>query len=232
MPTLSSLIEEVEHSAPSTDPLAQLETASATAQQVDEVTDSMLSHFVDKCRRAGHSWAEIGGALGVSKQAVQKRFTTEMLEPQGWDRFTPRARRLVTDHAPAAAESLGHNWVGTEHLLLGFYAEPEAIAPRVLEGFGLDRDTVVAGINRRIAPGASSTARGPFTPRAWAALASTPREAVDLGHNYVGTEHQLLALFGVGGVGAEILADADITHDRARAKVVELLIGQIVKGSQ
>ncbi len=53
-----------------------------------------------------------------------------------------------------------------------------------------------------------------------------------LGHNYVGTEHQLLALFGVGGVGAEILADADITHDGARAKVVELLIGQIVKGSQ
>jgi hypothetical protein len=228
MPTLASLIEEVEHAARSAAPLAQLETASSKAHEVDDVTDSMLSHFVDKCRRAGHSWAEIGAALGVSKQAVQKRFTGEMIEPQGWERWTARARRLVTDHAPAAAESLGHNWIGTEHLLLGFYAEPAALAPRVLEALGLDRENVVAGINSRIAAGGSSTARGPFTPLAWAALASTPREAVALGHNYVGTEHQLLALFGVGGVGAEILADADITRDAARAKVVELLVGYIV----
>ena len=179
MPSLAALIEEVEHASPSPEPLTLLETASASVRNLDDLTDSMLSHFVDKCRRSGHSWAEIGAALGVTKQAVQKRFTSEMIDPEGWDRFTERARRLVTDHAPAAAESLGHNWVGTEHLLLGFYAEPAALAPRVLEAFGLDREKVVAGINARIEPGASSAARGPFTPRAWAALASSPREAVD-----------------------------------------------------
>ena len=135
MPSLAALIEEVEHASPSPEPLALLETASASARNLDDLTDSMLSHFVDKCRRSGHSWAEIGGALGVSKQAVQKRFTSEMIDPEGWDRFTERARRLVTDHAPAAAESLGHNWVGTEHLLLGLLRGsrgPRAPSPRGL----------------------------------------------------------------------------------------------------
>jgi ATP-dependent Clp protease ATP-binding subunit ClpA len=228
MPTLQSLIEEVEATSPSPEPLDQLATASATAQTVTELTDSMLSHFVDKCRQGGHSWAEIGSALGVSKQAVQKRFTAERVEPASWDRFTPRARRLVEEHAPAAAEELGHSWIGTEHLLLGFYAEPEAVAPKVLVGFGLERDQVVAAIKARF-PSAPS-GRGPMTPRAWAALASSAREAVMLGHNYIGTEHQLLGLLGgAGGLAAEILEAAGITHDRAREKIVEMLIGMIAK---
>src|SRR5262245_17986607 len=170
MPTLGTLIADVEQASPSAAPLDQLATASATAQTVDELTDSMLSHFVDKCRHAGHSWAEIGNALGVSKQAVQKRFTAERAEPAGWERFTPRARRLLEEHAPAAAEELGHGWIGTEHLLLGFYAEPEAIAPKVLVAFGLEREQVVEAIRARFVSAPSG--RGPWTPRAWAAIAS------------------------------------------------------------
>jgi ATP-dependent Clp protease ATP-binding subunit ClpA len=230
MPTLAALIEEVEESSPTPDPLDQLATASATARAVDDTTDSMLSHFVDKCRRAGHSWAEIGTALGVTKQAVQKRFTVGQIdaEPAGWDRYTPRARRLVREHAPAASAELGHSWIGTEHLLLGFYAEPDALAPKILLHYGLDRDKVVAGITARSGTGASGL--GPLTPRAWAALASCAREAVMLGHNYIGTEHQLLALMsGVGGIAAEILAEAGITHDGAREKVVTMLIDMISK---
>jgi ATP-dependent Clp protease ATP-binding subunit ClpA len=228
MPSLDDLITEVQHSAPSDEPLVLLETAALSAQHLGEQSDAMLSHYVDRARRAGHSWAEIGGALGVTKQAVQKRFTGERAEPVGWERYTERARRLVRDHAPAAAASLGHGWIGTEHLLLGFYAEPDALAPRILVEFGLDRDQVVAGITTRM--DTEFSGRGPLTPRAWAALASCTREALMLGHNYIGTEHQLLALLsGVGGVAAEILADAEITHDRARAKVVELLIGMIAK---
>jgi ATP-dependent Clp protease ATP-binding subunit ClpA len=222
MPTLQSLIDEVEATAPSPAPLDQLATASATAQTVDELTDSMLSHFVDKCRRSGHSWAEIGTALGVSKQAVQKRFTNLTMEPTLSERYTPRARRLVEVHAPAAAEELGHDWIGTEHLLLGFYAEPEALAPKILAGFGLDRARALAGVRARArseAPGI-----GPLTPRAWAAIATSTREAVQLGHNYVGTEHQLLALLSVGGTAAEILAEAGITRDAAREKVITMLL--------
>ena len=226
MPTLGALIEEVEQSSPSDAPLDQLATASSTARTVDELTDSMLSHFVDKCRRAGHSWAEIGAALGVTKQAVQKRFTAEREQPAAWERWTPRARRLVEEHAPAAAEELGHSWIGTEHLLLGFYAEPEALAPKVLMQFGLQRDQVVAAIQARFE--SAPSIRGPLTPRAWAALASATREAVQLGHNYIGTEHQLLGLLsGVGGLGAEILEGAGITHDGARQKIVQMLIDMI-----
>ena len=130
MPSLDELITEVRTTAPSDEPLVLLETAALSAQRLGELSDAMLSHYVDRARRAGHSWAEIGGALGVTKQAVQKRFTVERAEPAGWDRYTERAKRLVQEHVPAAAESLGHSWIGTEHLLLGFYAEPEALAPR------------------------------------------------------------------------------------------------------
>jgi ATP-dependent Clp protease ATP-binding subunit ClpA len=227
-PTLGSLIADVEATAPSHAPLDLLATAAGTAATVNEVTDAMLSHFVDRCRHAGHSWAEIGTALGVTKQAVQKRFTMERVEPAGWERFTPRARRLVEEHAPAAAEELGHAWIGTEHLLLGFYAEPEAVAPKVLTGFGLDRDRVVAAIKARTRSQPSE--KGPMTPRAWAALASCTREAVMLGHNYIGTEHQLLGLLsGVGGLAAEVLDEAGVTHDRAREQIVNVLIDMIAK---
>jgi ATP-dependent Clp protease ATP-binding subunit ClpA len=230
-PTLGSLIADVEAAAPTDAPLDLLATAAATVVTINDVTDSVLSHFVDRCRHAGHSWAEIGAALGVTKQAVQKRFTVDRVEPDGWERFTERARRLVQEHAPAAAEELGHAWVGTEHLLLGFYADPAAVAPRVLVGFGLDRDRVVAAITARTK--SNPAGRGPLTPRAWAALASCRREAVSLGHNYIGTEHQLLGLLsGVGGLAAEILDEAGITHDRAREKIVELLIQMIAKGPQ
>ena len=164
MPSLDELITEVRNTASSAEPLALLETAALHAQTLGELSDAMLSHYVDQARRAGHSWAEIGGALGVTKQAVQKRFTVERAEPTGWDRYTERAKRLVQEHAPAAAASLGHSWIGTEHLLLGFYAEPEALAPRVLEGFGLDREQVVAGINARI--DSEWSGKGPLTPRA------------------------------------------------------------------
>jgi ATP-dependent Clp protease ATP-binding subunit ClpA len=230
MPSLGSLIEEVESSAPSHEPLDLLATASATVQSINELTDSLLSHFVDRCRRAGHSWAEIGTALGVTKQAVQKRFTSEPSVPLGWDRYTLRARRVIEQHTPAAAAELGHNYIGTEHLLLGFYGEPEGLAARIIVGFGLDRERVVRAINARVEPGA--TALPGYTPRAWAAIQSCTREALMMGHNYVGTEHQLLALLGgVGGFAAEILDEANIEYNKVKAEVVKILSGYVAKQS-
>ncbi|HZI37104.1 MAG TPA: hypothetical protein VFF24_02265, partial [Acidimicrobiia bacterium] len=112
-PTLQGLIETVEADAASADPLDLLATASSTVAQLAEVGDAVLGHFVDRCRRNGHSWTEISGALGVTKQAAHKRFsfTAPTLE-----RFTERARRAV-DAAAVAARDLRHNFVGTEHLL-------------------------------------------------------------------------------------------------------------------
>ena len=97
---LDSLIKDVEEHSPSTEPLDLLATASSTVQELTETTDALLSHFVDRSRRAGHSWSEIGVALGVTKQAVQKRFTPgESRVLPNTALFTDRMTNVVSKHA-------------------------------------------------------------------------------------------------------------------------------------
>ncbi len=208
--SLSSLIEDVEAHAPSQAPLDLLVTAAATVEEVADVADALLAHFVDRTRRAGHSWTEIGAALSVSKQAVQKRFTAEHREPRGWERFTIKARNVVSAHAPAAATELDQNYVGTEHLLAGMWGEPDSVAAKVLTTAGVSRDDVIAAIEARVARGHQGL--GGFTPRAWVAVENAARIATGHGHGYVGTEHVLLSLVsGVGGLADEILADRGVS---------------------
>lgn len=222
--TLSSLIEDVEERSPSPDPLDLLATAASEAAEVNDAADALLSHFVDRSRRAGHSWTEIGSALGVTKQAVQKRFTGERRDPPGWERFTDRARRVVTDHAHAVAAELGHNYIGTEHLLAAMFGEPGGIAAKALTANGISREEVIAGIDERVERGQQGG--GGFTPRAWVAIENSARVAMDLGHNYVGTEHLVLSLMtGVGGIAEEILNERGITVDAIRDFVVKQLSG-------
>jgi ATP-dependent Clp protease ATP-binding subunit ClpA len=222
--TLSSLIDDVERRSASLETLDLLATASSTVEQLNDTTDALLSHFVDRSRRAGHSWTEIGVALGVTKQAVQKRFTSERSAPRGWQTFTPRARRVVEVHGPAVAAELGHNYIGTEHLLAGMWGEPEGIAARVLEAAGETRIAVIAAIDARVERGQQG--QGGITPRAWAAVENSSRIAQDLGHNFVGTEHLLVSLMtGVGGMAAEILAEHGVTIGEVRTEVDSLLGG-------
>jgi ATP-dependent Clp protease ATP-binding subunit ClpA len=217
--TLSALIADVEMRAPSSAPLDRLATAARTADGVAETADALLSHFVDRSRRAGHSWTEIGAALGVTKQAVQKRFTAEHAEPRGWEQFTARARAVVEAGAAEAAAEFGHGYLGTEHLLLGLWSQPGCVAVNALEALGVQRDAVVAGVHARVAPGTAG--RGGYTPRAWIAIENSRQVAAELGHNYVGTEHLLLSLLrGVGGLAEEILRDLDVSYDRVRAQVL------------
>lgn len=103
--SLSSLIAEVEATSPTPEPLAMLATAAATVEEVNDNADALLSHFVDRTRRAGHSWTEIGRALGVTKQAVRKRFTPEPQTPPGWERFSDALRRVTSDHAQAGGRA-------------------------------------------------------------------------------------------------------------------------------
>ena len=227
--TLSALIDEVEARSPSVEPLDLLATAATTAEDVSEAADALLSHFVDRTRRAGHSWTEIGAALGVTKQAVRKRFSgDEKRDPRGWERFTDRARAVASTHAFAAAEELGNNYVGTEHLLLAMWGEPEGIAARVLVDAGLSREAVIEAVDARIPHGTQG--RGGFTPRAWVAIENASKIALEMGHNYVGTEHLLLSLMtGVGGVADDILAERDVTVDKVRTLVLKELRGYTSK---
>lgn len=225
-PNLSSLIDEVEQSSPSEQPLDLLATASSSVGELNDLSDALLSHFVDRCRRAGHSWAEIGVSLGVTRQAVQQRFTGAKRELKGSDRFTDRALRVVNVHAAAAARELGHSYIGTEHILLAQWGEPESLAVVALDRMGVTRPDVVEAIEAITPRGDTTEVTGGFTPRAWVALGNTVGEAVGLGHNYVGTEHMLLALLGgVGGMAAQILDDHGVDHERTKGVVVELLSG-------
>ena len=221
---LEVLIRSVEHDADSDAPLDQLAAASSTVAQLGDLGDSLLTHFVERCRSAGHSWSEIGGSLGVTKQAVQKRFRGD--EPVGWNRFTPRTRRVVLEHAPAAAVSLGHGWTGTEHLLLGLWGEPACLAVVILERLGVTADRVRDEVAKRVERG--DHLEPTMTPRALAAVDAARREAVQLGHNYIGTEHLLLALLGAEqGMAAEILAHLEVTRDKVLPPLLELLSGYV-----
>jgi Clp amino terminal domain, pathogenicity island component len=222
-PSLQGLIDLVEREAPTTTPLDRLGTAAATVAQLEDVGDAVLSHFVDQARRSGHSWSEISSAMGVTKQAAHKRFS-DASPTMG--RFTPRAR-TVMEHAPSIARALGHNSVGTEHILLALYEEPEGIAAKVLVELGAPRDEVAREVLARVArSNASVSGAVPLTPKAVDTVTRTLKVALSLGHNYVGTEHILLALLADSdALATQVLGALGLDHDRVRARIVEILSG-------
>jgi len=220
-PTLQDLIETVEHDAAGGDPLDLLATASSTVAQLEEVGDAVLGHFVDRCRRNGHSWTEISGALGVTKQAAHKRFS---FSAPTLERFTERARRAV-DAAAVAARELRHNFVGTEHLLLGLFAQPEGLAARALAGAGVDRAAVEAKVLEVVPRGGEPMLDNPlYTPRASLALQGALEEALRLGHNYIGTEHILLGLVrDRDALSARTLKELGVSVESIRSRLVEMV---------
>src|SRR5438874_4725747 len=144
-PTIQDLVREVQRDATEDQPLARLHAASTLTQEINETADATLGYFVDQARRAGHSWSEIGESLGVSKQAAQQRH----LRAGGglitnFERFTDRARRVVVA-SELAARNLGHGFIGTEHILLALFSEPEGVAAQLLSEGGLEGADVRSG---------------------------------------------------------------------------------------
>ena len=143
-----------------------------------------------------------------------------------FERFTQRARQVVVC-AQDEARALDHNYIGTEHLLLGLLREEEGIAARVLESLDITVEEVRAQVLRVVGRG-DETPSGqiPFTPRAKKVLELSLREALTLGHNHIGTEHILLALVRVNdGVAAGILLDFDADPETIGSGVVRMLSG-------
>jgi hypothetical protein len=222
-PSLHDLIETVRRDAESDDVLDQLATARAMVTDLSETGDAVLGHFVDRARGSGRSWTEISNVLGVTKQAVHKRFTKVSLE-----RFTDRARRTF-DAASEQARALGHRYVGTEHLLLGLLTEPEGVAAKVLNGAGIERDATEAAVLRAVARQDSSVeGELPFTPRAKGALEGALSQALEWGHNYIGTEHLLLGLYSEPrGIAAKVLLDLGLDAETAQTRTIEILSGYV-----
>lgn len=141
-----------------------------------------------------------------------------------FERFTDRARRVVV-LAQEEARSLNHNYIGTEHILLGLLNEGEGIAAKALESLGIGLDSVRDEVVKIIGPGQQApTGHIPFTPRAKKVLELSLREALQLGHNYIGTEHILLACHrDPASVTAHALDDAGAPAERIRETVLGLL---------
>src|SRR5580692_5069900 len=270
-PRLQALIDSVRQDAGTDDPISQLAVAAATAAQLEETTDALLGHFVDRCRHDGRSWSEISAALGVTKQAVHKRFAASVADQiiasipaPTFERFTARAR-VVISSAALAARDAGREKVSSVHILLGLFAEPDGIAGKTLQSLGVTRDAVRAAAQhgqhaaagqpddaadaadaakgQAAAAAAEGLAAGRKTPAEAAAAGTAPpiprftddarltlRDALaialELGHNYIGTEHLLLGLYpNPESPAAAILIAAGASEADARARVLEELRG-------
>ncbi len=149
-----------------------------------------------------------------------------------FERFTDRARRVVV-LAQEEARLLNHNYIGTEHILLGLIHEGEGVAAKALESLGISLQAVRDQVEEIIGQGGSSpSGHIPFTPRAKKVLELSLREALQLGHNYIGTEHILLGLIREGeGVAAQVLTKLGADLSRVRQQVIQLLSGYSGSGA-
>ena len=150
-----------------------------------------------------------------------------------FERFTDRARRVV-DLARHEARTLGHDHIGTEHILLGLIEDGRGVGTTALTSMGINLDEMRQAVQDSIGRGAQPPPESehiPFSPQVKKALELSLREANQLGHNYIGTEHILLGLIREGGGAAQLLAGAGVDHDRVRQQVIELLHGHREAGS-
>jgi hypothetical protein len=205
------------------DALDRLALAAALAREVNQLSDDLLSYFVDAARQSGHPWSQIGGALGTSKQAAQQRFASPDLS-----RYTEGARRAI-ESAGQAARRVGDRWVGTEHVLIGLAEVNDGVAAKALKSSGgITADVIEAKLAALGDPIEASThEKVPLTAGVARLLGQAAlTEATALGHNYVGTEHILLALLRqLEGRGATILTTLSVQIDGLRDGVLHLMSG-------
>ena len=213
--SLDTLITFVKVQRPQGSTLDNLADAVAVGEHLGEQADSLIGHFVDQARRSGASWSQIGASMGVSKQAAQQRFVPRgdpaggALIPGDFSRFTQRARAVLAaaeDHARAADSAV----IGSDHLALGLFAEPEGLAAKAMVALGATeqqvREALGAPEQPQPAPVDGAASRVPLGPGATASLRGALKWALQMGHNYIGTEHILMGLLDENDATASALA--------------------------
>ncbi|WP_106402238.1 Clp protease N-terminal domain-containing protein [Actinocorallia populi] len=222
---LDDLIDAVRKS--DSDVLGQLSNAVIAADALGEISDHLVGHFVDQARRSGASWTEIGRSMGVSKQAVQKRFVPKADEfapdsSQSFERFTPRAKNIIVAatneaHAARSAE------LTPAHLALGLLHESDGFAAHVILAQDVLLDAVRQAATEALPPSAAEPPElTPYDAAAKKVLELTFREALRLGHDYIGTEHVLLALLEHEN-GSGPLSSTGLTKEASERITVEAL---------
>ncbi len=234
-PPLDNLIGYVKSLKPDGVSLDHLSDAVLVAQELNDQADSLIGHFVDQARVSGASWSQIGNAMGVTKQAAQKRFAIrdEPLLPKSraFSRFTPRARISVAA-AGKLAEAGGHYAIDAHHLVAGTIVDPEGLAARALTRLGVSDSQIYQALG----VGPATTLDDPDIETLWGlhytqacreAFKQALRAALHLGHNYIGTEHLLLGAASTDGIAQEGLAKIGLQAD-----VIEKAIEVEVADSQ
>lgn len=229
LPTIHSLARSVARNYK--EPLGRLRQAVEVADELSSIGDALLDHFVEEARTAGHSWTEIGDVLGMTKQAAQQRFRTRWL-----DRFTRGRRsstsrhmteraRLAMENAADEARRMKHNYVGTEHLLLGLLRDRSSLAYKALTSLDVTLSQIQQMVKDEVGVGCEPVPRSiPFTPRAKKALDIAVRESRELGHNYLGTEHILLGLSALDdGLASRFLTASGVRYQDIRRFLISLL---------
>jgi hypothetical protein len=199
------------------DALDQLSDAVLVADHLGDVADHLIGHFVDQARRSGASWTDIGRSMGVSKQAAQKRFVPKGEgDAQNFGRFTDRAREVVV-RAQNEARSSRSTQIHPGHLVIGLVQVSGGLAAKAIAAQGVTLEAVQKAAAETLPePADRAPDLVPFDGAAKKALELTFREALRLGHNYVGTEHILLALLELED-GSGVLARLGI--DKAKTEV-------------
>jgi Clp amino terminal domain, pathogenicity island component len=236
---LDNLIAYVKAMHLSQDPLENLSDAVKVAAALDEQSDALIGYFVDHARRSGAPWSEIGASMGVSKQAVQKRFVTrpemaDLVPKEGlFSRFTLRARRVVSS-ARQIAQGAGSTHTTTAHLTAALLTEPEGFAAIAIRDLGVTDAQLLEALSLSDAAieNKVSVPEGdePFDEASQEALREALKAALRLGHNYIGTEHILLGILRAGGEATDKLNELGISVDDTEAKIAELLATMKLNG--
>jgi hypothetical protein len=225
---LDNLIAYVKALRPDGGPLENVSDAFSVSNQLDEQADALIGYFVDQARRSGLSWSQIGSAMGVTKQAAQKRFVPPkafselMLEgaDKPFSRFTDRSLHVLA----AAGKLSDPQQVGPAHIAAALFAEPEGLAAKAVTAAGVSPEQLYAAVDAGPAQRLTGVEAGSakravpklgFDEPAQAALQGALRWALRLGHNYIGTEHLLLGVLSAGGPAADALSGLGLTLGRA-----------------
>jgi len=231
--SLDELIGYVKTMSPEGGPLDNLADAVSVGADLDETSDALIGHFVDRARRSGATWSQIGTSMGVTKQAAQKRFVAQW-ESAEFSRFTQRSRNVLAAAAGIAAGT-GAGTVDASHLAAGLLSEPDGVAAKVIHGAGRTDEQVLTALGLGQAAGVAASERGPgagsvdvealrrlrFTDEGRATMREAVATALKLRHNYIGTEHLLLGILEAKGATSESLIGLGLTTERTRRLLEE-----------
>ncbi|MFD5137170.1 Clp protease N-terminal domain-containing protein [Streptomyces sp. NPDC058378] len=220
---LDDLIDAIKNTH--TDALEQLSGAVVAADHLGEIADHLIGHFVDQARRSGASWTDIGRSMGVTRQAAQKRFVPKKpgessdLDPsQGFGRFDEQARNVVMG-AHNEAHAARNDEIGVGHLILGLLAEPDSLGAQAIVGQGITPEAVREAAVLALPAAADEVPELiPYDAASRKVLELTFREALRLGHDFIGTGHIVLALLEFED-GAGVLTGLGVAKDVASSDI-------------